>query len=96
MARVPGVVDAHIQQELDAPEMYHAIDRGRAKPVRPDPQEKPGVAQTQPKLWFDAVEPTCGSRQPKGDSGAGAEGLKLAHIAAWAANIANGMRVQEG
>ena len=27
------MVDAHIQQELDAPEMYHAIDRGRANPV---------------------------------------------------------------
>ena len=60
------------------------------------PRGREGLAQTQPKLWFDAVEPTCGSRQPKGDSGVGAEGFKPAPIAAWAANIANGMRVQEG
>ena len=97
MARIPGVVDAHIQQELDTHEMCTTPSmQARQARLRPDPQEKPGVAQTQPKLWFDAVEPTCGSRQPKGDSGVGAEGFKPALIAAWAANISNGMRVQEG
>jgi multidrug efflux pump subunit AcrB len=28
---LPGIVDAHIQQELDAPELYYAIDRTRAQ-----------------------------------------------------------------
>jgi Cu/Ag efflux pump CusA len=27
---IPGVVDAHVQQELDAPEMSYTIDRTRA------------------------------------------------------------------
>jgi multidrug efflux pump subunit AcrB len=31
IAAVPGVVDAHVQQELDAPEMYYTIDRTRTK-----------------------------------------------------------------
>ena len=31
MANVPGLVDAHVQQELNAPEMYYAIDRARAQ-----------------------------------------------------------------
>jgi multidrug efflux pump subunit AcrB len=31
LAGVPGIVDAHIQQELDAPELYYAIDRTRAQ-----------------------------------------------------------------
>jgi multidrug efflux pump subunit AcrB len=30
-ALVPGIVDAHVQQELDAPEMYYTIDRTRAQ-----------------------------------------------------------------
>ena len=75
--------------------MYHAIDRGRAKPVFV-PIPKKNRVWPKPNLNFglDTVEPTCGSRQPRGDSGVGAEGLKLAPIAAWAANIANGMRVE--
>ena len=28
---VPGIVDAHVQQELNAPEMYYTIDRTRAQ-----------------------------------------------------------------
>jgi multidrug efflux pump subunit AcrB len=28
---VPGIVDAHVQQELDAPEMFYTIDRTRAQ-----------------------------------------------------------------
>jgi multidrug efflux pump subunit AcrB len=31
IADIPGIVDAHIQQELDAPELYYAIDRTRAQ-----------------------------------------------------------------
>ena len=31
IAEVPGIVDAHVQQELDAPEMYYTIDRTRAQ-----------------------------------------------------------------
>ena len=27
----PGIVDAHVQQELDAPELYYTIDRTRAQ-----------------------------------------------------------------
>ena len=30
LAKVPGLVDVHIQQELDAPELYYDIDRTRA------------------------------------------------------------------
>ena len=31
MAKIPGVVDAHLQQELDAPSLYYNIDRTRAQ-----------------------------------------------------------------
>ncbi len=31
LANLPGIVDAHIQQELDAPELYYTIDRTRAQ-----------------------------------------------------------------
>src|SRR5579863_10294883 len=31
MAKVPGLVDVHIQQELDAPQLYYTIDRTRAE-----------------------------------------------------------------
>jgi multidrug efflux pump subunit AcrB len=31
MAKVPGLVDVHIQQELDAPELYYQVDRSRAQ-----------------------------------------------------------------
>jgi multidrug efflux pump subunit AcrB len=31
LATVPGVVDSHVQQELDAPELFYAIDRTRAQ-----------------------------------------------------------------
>ncbi len=30
---VPGIVDAHVQQELDAPEMFYTIDRTRAQEI---------------------------------------------------------------
>ena len=31
MAGIPGFVDAHVQQELDAPELYYTVDRTRAQ-----------------------------------------------------------------
>jgi multidrug efflux pump subunit AcrB len=31
ISNIPGIVDAHVQQELDAPEMYYTIDRTRAQ-----------------------------------------------------------------
>ena len=31
IANVPGIVDAHVQQELNAPEMFYTIDRTRAQ-----------------------------------------------------------------
>ncbi len=31
LAAVPGIVDAHVQQELDAPELHYTIDRTRAQ-----------------------------------------------------------------
>ena len=31
LGAVPGIVDAHVQQELDAPEMFYTIDRTRAQ-----------------------------------------------------------------
>jgi multidrug efflux pump subunit AcrB len=33
MANVPGLVDVHIQQELDAPELFYQIDRIRAQQI---------------------------------------------------------------
>jgi len=31
LAAIPGVVDSHVQQELDAPELFYTIDRTRAQ-----------------------------------------------------------------
>ena len=31
MAALPGIVDSHVQQELDAPELFYTIDRTRAQ-----------------------------------------------------------------
>jgi len=31
LANIPGIVDSHVQQELDAPEMFYTIDRTRAQ-----------------------------------------------------------------
>src|SRR5262249_20372129 len=39
MANIPGVVDAHIQQELNAPEMSYTIDRTRAEQLGLNIQE---------------------------------------------------------
>src|SRR5271156_5470018 len=61
MAAVPGIVDAHIQQELGAPEMYYTVDRTRAQQLRLNMQ---GIAnnlnislssseQVSPNFWVD-------------------------------------------
>ncbi len=31
LSQVPGLVDAHVQQELDAPQLYYTVDRTRAQ-----------------------------------------------------------------
>ena len=33
MSKIPGLTDVHVQQELDAPELYYDIDRTRAQQV---------------------------------------------------------------
>ncbi len=33
MSKIPGLTDVHVQQELDAPELYYDIDRTRARQV---------------------------------------------------------------
>lgn len=33
MSKIPGLADVHVQQELDAPELYYDIDRTRAQQV---------------------------------------------------------------
>ena len=39
MANIPGLVDVHIQQELNAPEMFYTIDRTRAQELGLNMQE---------------------------------------------------------
>ena len=61
MARVPGVVDAHIQQEVDAPEMYYTIDRVRAEQLQLNMQDVANnmnislssSEQVSPNFWTD-------------------------------------------
>ena len=61
MARVPGIVDAHIQQELDAPEMYYTVDRTRAQQLHLDMQDVANnlnislssSEQVSPNFWTD-------------------------------------------
>ena len=31
LANIPGIVDSHVQQELDAPELFYTVDRARAQ-----------------------------------------------------------------
>ena len=35
IAAIPGIADAHLQQEVDAPAFFAQIDRARASAVRP-------------------------------------------------------------
>ena len=61
IAKVPGVVDAHIQQELDAPEMYYAVDRARAEQLQLNMQDVANnlnislssSEQVSPNFWTD-------------------------------------------
>ena len=61
MANVPGLVDVHIQQELNAPEFYYEIDRTRAQQIGLDIQEVANnlnislssSEQVSPNFWTD-------------------------------------------
>jgi multidrug efflux pump subunit AcrB len=61
MAQVPGIVDAHIQQELDAPEMYYTVDRTRAQQLQLSMQDVANnlnislssSEQVSPNFWSD-------------------------------------------
>lgn len=61
MSKVPGVVDAHIQQELDAPEMYYVVDRTRAQQLQLKMQDVANnlnislssSEQVSPNFWTD-------------------------------------------
>jgi multidrug efflux pump subunit AcrB len=61
MAIVPGIVDAHVQQELDAPEMYYTIDRARAEQLHLSMQDVANnlntslssSEQVSPNFWTD-------------------------------------------
>jgi len=61
MATVPGIVDAHIQQELNAPEMYYTVDRTRAQQLQLKMQSVSNnlnitlssSEQVSPNFWVD-------------------------------------------
>jgi multidrug efflux pump subunit AcrB len=61
MAAVPGIVDAHVQQELGAPEMYYTIDRTRAQQLQLQMQDiannlnisLSSSEQVSPNFWVD-------------------------------------------
>ena len=61
MARIPGLVDAHIQQELNAPEMYYTVDRTRAQQLGLNMQDVANnlnislssSEQVSPNFWTD-------------------------------------------
>ncbi|WP_036263761.1 efflux RND transporter permease subunit [Methylocapsa aurea] len=61
LADVPGLVDIHIQQELDAPELLYAIDRTRAQELGLNMQEAANnlnislssSQQVSPNFWTD-------------------------------------------
>jgi multidrug efflux pump subunit AcrB len=61
MAKVPGLVDAHVQQELDAPELYYTIDRTRAQELGLNVQQVANNVnislsssqQVSPNFWTD-------------------------------------------
>ena len=61
MAAVPGIVDAHIQQELDGPEMYYTVDRTRAEQLQLKMQDVAdnlnislsSSVQVSPNFWTD-------------------------------------------
>ncbi|MBV8662446.1 MAG: efflux RND transporter permease subunit, partial [Hyphomicrobiales bacterium] len=61
MADIPGLVDVHVQQELDAPEMLYTVDRTRAQQLGLNMQEVANnlnislssSEQVSPNFWTD-------------------------------------------
>ncbi|PNG26167.1 efflux RND transporter permease subunit [Methylocella silvestris] len=61
MSRVPGLVDAHIQQELNAPMLYYTVDRTRAQQLGLNMQQVANnlnislssSEQVSPNFWTD-------------------------------------------
>ncbi|MEJ0092259.1 MAG: efflux RND transporter permease subunit [Methylocella sp.] len=61
MFKVPGLVDAHIQQELNAPELYYTVDRTRAQQLQLKTQDVgnninislSSSEQVSPNFWTD-------------------------------------------
>ena len=64
LANIQGVVDAHIQQELDAPNLYFKIDRTRAQNLNLQAQQivndltisLSSSEQVYPNFWIDAKQ----------------------------------------
>jgi multidrug efflux pump subunit AcrB len=61
MSNVPGAVDVHLQQEIDAPELYYTIDRSRAQELGHQVSDisnslmisLSSSEQVQPNFWTD-------------------------------------------
>ena len=61
LANIPGLVDVHVQQELNAPEMFYTIDRTRAQELGLNMQEVANnlnislssSEQVSPNFWTD-------------------------------------------
>ncbi len=61
VSSIPGVVDAHIQQELDAPNLFFTIDRTRAQNLNLQTQQivndltisLSSSEQVHPNFWTD-------------------------------------------
>jgi multidrug efflux pump subunit AcrB len=64
VAAIPGAVDTHIQQELDAPNLFFDIDRSRAQGLNLNTQQivnnltisLSSSEQVYPNLWMDAKQ----------------------------------------
>ena len=50
IAAIPGIADAHLQQEVDAPAFYATIDRARRSATRPQRQHDRHQPQYQPEF----------------------------------------------
>jgi multidrug efflux pump subunit AcrB len=63
IADIPGIVDAHVQQEVDAPEMYYTIDRTRVQQLGLNINQVASTLninlssseQVSPNFWTDPV-----------------------------------------
>jgi multidrug efflux pump subunit AcrB len=64
MRRIPGLVDVHLQQELDAPEFYYKVDRARAQELGLNVQSVvnnvnislSSSEQVSPNFWTDTAQ----------------------------------------